>query len=90
MDTNEFSFKGFKANGFLMLFANFMLILACVALLVFFSQLSVWVIVIAVIGLIKSFFIWAGFFELEPNEARLMVFFGKYKGDIPRNRVLLG
>lgn len=80
MDTNEFSFKGFKANGFLMLFANFVLILACVALLVFFSQLSVWVIVIAVIGLIKSFFIWAGFFELEPNEARLMVFFGKYKG----------
>jgi regulator of protease activity HflC (stomatin/prohibitin superfamily) len=80
MDTNEFSFKGFKANGFLMLFANFMLILACVALLVFFSQLSVWIIVIAVLGLIKSFFIWAGFFELEPNEARLMVFFGKYKG----------
>ncbi|MBP1671701.1 MAG: domain / Band 7 family protein [Bacteroidetes bacterium] len=80
MDTNEFSFKGFKANGFLMLFANFMLILACVALLIFFSQLSVWVIVIAVLGLIKSFFIWAGFFELEPNEARLMVFFGKYKG----------
>lgn len=80
MDTNEFSFKGFKANGFLMLFANFVLILTCVALLVFFSQLSVWVIVIAVIGLIKSFFIWAGFFELEPNEARLMVFFGKYKG----------
>lgn len=80
MDTNEFSFKGFKANGFLMLFANFVLILACVALLVFFSQLSVWVIVIAVIGLIKSFFIWAGFFELEPNESRLMVFFGKYKG----------
>lgn len=80
MDTNEFSFKGFKANGFLMLFANFMLILACVALLIFFSQLSVWIIVIAVIGLVKSFFIWAGFFELEPNEARLMVFFGKYKG----------
>lgn len=80
MDTNEFSFKGFKANGFLMLFANFLLILACVALLIFFSQLSVWVIVIAVAGLIKSFFIWAGFFELEPNEARLMVFFGKYKG----------
>ena len=80
MDTNEFPFKGFKANGFLMLFANFMLILACVALLVFFSQLSVWIIVIAVLGLIKSFFIWAGFFELEPNEARLMVFFGKYKG----------
>ena len=80
MDTNEFSFKGFKANGFLMLFANFLLILVCVALLVFFSQLSVWVIVIAVLGLIKSFFFWAGFFELVPNEARLMVFFGKYKG----------
>jgi regulator of protease activity HflC (stomatin/prohibitin superfamily) len=80
MDTNEFTFKGFKANGFLMLFANIILVFACVALLIFFSQLSPWIIVISVIGLIKSLFIWAGFFQLEPNEARLMVFFGKYRG----------
>jgi len=70
MDTNEFSFKGFKANGFLMLFANFLLILACVALLIFFSQISVWVIVIAVAGLIKSFFIWAGRGFLNSNQTK--------------------
>ena len=80
METNEFLFKGFKVNGFLMLFANILLMIACIGLLVFFAETSVWIIVIAIIGLIKSLFVWAGFFQLEPNEARLMVFFGKYKG----------
>ena len=80
METNEFLFKGFKVNGFLMLFANILLMIACIGLLVFFAETSVWIIVIAIIGLIKSLFVWAGFFQLEPNEVRLMVFFGKYKG----------
>ena len=80
METKEFSFKGLKINGFLMLFLNFILLLASIGLIIFLSQFSIWVIVLGVLGLIKSFFIWAGFFQLEPNEARLMVFFGKYKG----------
>lgn len=80
METKEFSFNGLKINGFLMLFLNFVLILASIGMIIFLSQLSVWIVVVGVLGLIKSFFIWGGFFQLEPNEARLMVFFGKYKG----------
>lgn len=80
METKEFSFSGLKVNGFLMLFLNFILILASAGLIIFLSQISVWIIVLGILGLVKSFFIWAGFFQLEPNEARLMVFFGKYKG----------
>lgn len=34
----------------------------------------------SVTTLIATFFIWGGFVMLEPNEARVMVFFGKYKG----------
>lgn len=30
METKEFSFNGLKINGFLMLFANFVLLLACI------------------------------------------------------------
>lgn len=80
METKEFSFNGLKINGFLMLFLNFILILTSIGIIIFLSQFSVWIVVLGVLGLIKSFFIWGGFFQLEPNEARLMVFFGKYKG----------
>lgn len=80
MEAKEFEFRGFKSNGFLMLFANFVLIAASVCIIVFLSEYSVWPIILGVLGIIKSLFVWAGFFQLEPNEARVMVFFGKYRG----------
>ena len=36
--------------------------------------------VIGVLGVVKWFVLFAGYMQLEPNEARVMVFFGKYKG----------
>jgi regulator of protease activity HflC (stomatin/prohibitin superfamily) len=80
MEAKEFEFRGFKSNGFLMLFANFVLIAASVCIIVFLSEYGVWPIILGVLGIIKSLFVWAGFFQLEPNEARVMVFFGKYRG----------
>jgi len=80
METKELQFSGVKFNGFLILFLNFLLILLSVALFFTIPYFGEWIIALAVIGLIKSMFIWAGFFQLEPNEARAMVFFGKYKG----------
>jgi regulator of protease activity HflC (stomatin/prohibitin superfamily) len=80
MDTKEIQFNGVKFNGFLILFLNFLLIIICVALLFTIPYFGEWVIALAILGFIKSMFIWAGFFQLEPNEARAMVFFGKYKG----------
>ncbi len=80
MNTTEVPFKGFKTNGFLMLFLNFLLILLSAGLLFTIPYFGDWIIALSVIGFVKSMFIWAGFFELEPNEARAMVFFGKYKG----------
>mgnify|MGYP000859459763 CR=1 FL=1 len=80
MEAKEFEFRGFKSNGFLMLFANFILIAASVCIIVFLSEYGFWPILLGVLGIIKSLFVWAGFFQLEPNEARVMVFFGKYRG----------
>ncbi|MFA5849087.1 MAG: SPFH domain-containing protein [Bacteroidales bacterium] len=80
MNTNEVQFKGIKINGFLMLFLNFLLIILSAALLFTIPYFGEWIIALSVIGFIKSMFIWAGFFQLEPNEARAMVFFGKYSG----------
>jgi len=80
MGEKEFDFKGFKANGFFMLFFNFILIAACVILFFLYDTFEVPGIILGVIGLISSFFIFGGFMQLEPNQARAMVFFGKYKG----------
>jgi len=80
MEAKEFEFRGFKSNGFLMLFANFILIAVSVCIIIFFSEYGFWPVFLGVLGIIKSLFVWAGFFQLEPNEARVMVFFGKYRG----------
>lgn len=80
MEAKEFEFRGFKSNGFLMLFANFVLIAASVCIIFFLSEYGFWPVFLGVLGIIKSLFVWAGFFQLEPNEARVMVFFGKYRG----------
>lgn len=85
MNNKEFSFKGTTLNGFLMLFANIFLTLASAAGIVFGIEYdSAWMIVGGIVLLIATFFIWAGFVMLEPNEARVMVFFGKYRGTFTR------
>lgn len=78
METKECNFKGFKMNGFLALFIH----------LVVVPALIVWA---CMVGSVLSFtlagvlsIVWcvffAGYMQLEPNEARAMVFFGTYKG----------
>lgn len=74
MENKDFKFKGTTINGFLMIFV---LILLLVSLTIFFVYAQV---VLAVITIIVGIFLSTGFVKLEPNEARAMVFFGKYKG----------
>ncbi|HHU40731.1 MAG TPA: SPFH domain-containing protein [Fermentimonas caenicola] len=76
METKEFNFKGFKTSGFLMIFLEIVLLAAVVWL---FLQ-GIW----GIIASITLFLFWLvflfGFTKLEPNEAVVMIFFGKYKG----------
>ncbi len=77
MNTNDFNFKGFRMNGFLALFIFFFL-LAGAVVGCFFAGGIYYILgaVLAVLWIILN----CGYMMLEPNEARVMVFFGKYKG----------
>lgn len=84
MEKKEFAFNGMKVNGFIMLFVNLILTFLARAGIVYGIILDSApggvLIGASVTTLIATFFIWGGFVMLEPNEARVMVFFGKYKG----------
>lgn len=77
MATKEFNFKGFKMNGFLMLFLLLVLLLVVVWLFTLANTPS---LIAAIAGGIIWVILLVGFTKLEPNEAIVMVFFGKYKG----------
>ena len=78
MDTKEFIFKGFKMNGFLMLFLHLIVFTAAIVGCFVLGGVPLYVAggVLILVWLILC----AGYMELEPNEARAMVFFGQYKG----------
>ena len=75
----EVVFNGFRTSGFLMLFV---LLIPIPALAVALACLTPDYVYVP--GLILICLCWTlmtlGFMTLEPNEARVMVFFGKYKG----------
>lgn len=84
METKEFIFKGMTVNGFLMLILNILITLASIAAIVLsITYENLWFIY-GIIGIILSFFIWCGFIMLEPGEARVITFFGNYKGTFKR------
>src|SRR5690554_614150 len=73
METKEFNFKGLKVNGFVMLLIQFVLLFVIAWL---FFQGTWGVIIGSILPLfwIVSLF---GFTKLEPNEAVVMIFFGR-------------
>ena len=82
METKEKVYAGFLMNGFAMLFVHLVLF---TALIVFgFWLMEVWSIVLSVLLTLVWFIMMAGYIQLEPNEARVMVFFGTYKGTFRR------
>lgn len=82
---NEYAFEGTTLNGFLMLFVNLLLTFGSIGIGIWMGIEEVYaVLVLAIVLFIVSLFIWGGFLELEPNEARVLLFFGKYKGTFTR------
>lgn len=77
METKEVNFKGFKLNGFLALFFHLVVFSAVIAA---GFMLSVPTTILSVLLVVVWFILFAGYIQLEPNEARAMVFFGKYRG----------
>ncbi|MBR2298351.1 MAG: SPFH domain-containing protein [Bacteroidales bacterium] len=80
MIKQEKEFNGFRMNGFIMLMVHLIIIPAIIALVAYFSvSVAVIAITSAVLGLFWFISLF-GYMQLEPNEARVMVFFGKYDG----------
>ena len=88
METKEFKFKGTVLNGFVMLFLVLALFFASVVGIVFgIIQLDdsngtngVWLLVGSILLLVTDIICMCSFLQLEPNEARVITWFGKYSG----------
>ncbi|MDR1594199.1 MAG: SPFH domain-containing protein [Prevotellaceae bacterium] len=95
MSTKEKNFKGVKLSGIWMLIFNILFLFGTVYFIVCIigasisneiseSRTTVLVILDVVLFIINCIF-WGGFMQIEPNEARVMMFFGKYKGTVKDN-----
>jgi len=73
------------ANGFLMLFLDFVGIALAIVSIVRGAQTASPLIVGGLLLLIASVITLGGLFIVNPNEARVLVLFGKYKGTVKAN-----
>ena len=88
METKEFAFKGWVMNGFLMLFVNFLILVLSIVTIVFSIILldesngndGGWLLGGGILLFVVNIFMWCGHLMLEPNEARVATWFGKYDG----------
>ena len=92
MENKEYTFKGMVINGFLMLFINLaVLILSIVGIVFSIIQLDEsngacggWLLGGSILLLIVNIMMWCGLMMLEPNEAKVTTWFGKYSGTFAR------
>lgn len=78
----EVLYSGKVTNGFVMLAVVILLIPAIIAAGFVFLPFELWWLagVIAGIGLLTMLTLSCGLFVLQPNQARVMIFFGEYRG----------
>ena len=91
METKEKVFEGSVLNGFLMLTVNLALnVLSIIGIVYGIIMLDVginrggWLLGGSIALLIVASILWAGFMMLEPNEARVLTWFGRYAGTFTR------
>ena len=97
MENKEYTFKGTVMNGFLMLFVNLaVLILSIVGIV--YSIISLdesngacggWLLGGCILLLIINIMMWCGLMMLEPNEAKVTTWFGKYSGTFAQRCILI-
>ena len=75
----EFAYKGFVMNGFLEFFLLIALFVVSIYLITLAEQ-TPWFATVGGILLFIACLCCNGFIKLEPNEAKALVFFGKYRG----------
>lgn len=80
MENKEVNFVGMSINGFVMLPVFFVLLAISIYLFVMGINTSDALSVTGSVLFVLDLILLAGFVQIEPNEARVMMFFGKYKG----------
>ena len=79
----NYTYKGWKMNGFLALLMDLAVLAASVYSFVFLGnseEFGPWLLVCGLVLFVAFIVIMCGFMMLEPNEARVLLFFGNYKG----------
>ena len=79
----NYTYSGWKLNGFVALVLNLALVAAMVYSIVVLANsevLVVWALVTLIATAIISFIMLFGYIMLEPNESRVLLFFGNYRG----------
>ena len=86
MKNEEYEYSGLLINGFLILFFTFVLIPALTLCCIFAGGEENLALSVGggIVGGILFLLGCVGYFTQEPNEARVMIFFGKYKGTCRR------
>ena len=78
----EYEYSGMVINGFSMIFFTFILVPGLIVLFILVLIESVEALAIVLDAIMAIIFVFGcvGYFVQEPNQARVMIFFGKYKG----------
>ena len=75
-------YRGFRANGFVALFTILAVIAICIWGIVYSVNAEIgWIGVLFPICIVISMICLIGLKVIEPNQARVLVFFGKYRGN---------
>lgn len=85
MNTQEKEFKGFRLSGFFMILIQIIIIAAMIFIPFALESNPGLFLFSEIVLLTLLFFSLIGFVMIEPNEARVMIFFGKYKGTLKQN-----
>ena len=79
----NYTYSGWKLNGFVALILNLAFVAAAVYSIVVLANsidIVVWALVTLIVSIICSVLMLCGYIMLEPNESRVLLFFGNYRG----------
>lgn len=83
MENKNYTYSGWKLNGFVALCLNLVLLAAavlCIAALAKSGDMVAVYVAAMIVSLIAAVLMLCGYIMLEPNESRVLLFFGKYRG----------
>lgn len=79
----NYTYSGWKLNGFVALLLNLAFVAAAVYSIVVLANsvdLVAWALVTLIVSIICAVLMLCGYIMLEPNESRVLLFFGNYRG----------